>query len=102
MALSSLHWAPEVQVTKRLAEDAHPPLHCPTQLALSPLASQLSFLHWYMTWNGHFHLKACHFQSALFLTDSQSALALLSTAPAFPNESPSGIFRTFLTSSPPV
>jgi len=31
----------------------------------------------------HFHLKTCHFQSALFLTNSQSALALLSMAPAF-------------------
>jgi len=31
----------------------------------------------------HSHLKSCHFQSALFLTDSQSALALLSSAPAF-------------------
>jgi len=31
----------------------------------------------------HSHLKACHFQSALFLIDSQLAFALLSTAPAF-------------------
>jgi len=31
----------------------------------------------------HSHPKACHFQSALFLTDSQSALSLLSLAPAF-------------------
>jgi len=31
----------------------------------------------------HSHLKSCHFQSALFLTDSQSDLTLLSTAPAF-------------------
>jgi len=28
-------------------------------------------------------MKTCHFQLVLFLTDSQSALALLSTAPAF-------------------
>jgi len=31
----------------------------------------------------HSHLKTCYFQSALFLTDSQSALTLLSTASAF-------------------
>jgi len=31
----------------------------------------------------HSHLKSCHFQLALFLTDSQSALTLFSTAPAF-------------------
>jgi len=31
----------------------------------------------------HYHLKSCHFQSALFLTDSQSASTLLSKAPAF-------------------
>jgi len=37
--------APEVQVSVRSAEDAHVPPHCPTQLALSPLASQLSLLH---------------------------------------------------------
>jgi len=36
----------------RPAEDAHPPPHCPTQLALSLLASQLRPLHWYMVWNG--------------------------------------------------
>jgi len=48
MALSPLHWVPEVQVSMRSAEDAHPP----TQLALSPLASQLNPLHWYMAWNG--------------------------------------------------
>jgi len=30
--------------------DVHPPSHCPTQLALSPLASQL--LNWYMALNG--------------------------------------------------
>jgi len=41
-----LYRVPEVQVSKRPAEDAHPPPHCPTQLALSPLASQLSSLHW--------------------------------------------------------
>jgi len=34
------------------AEDAHLPPHCPTQLALSSVASQLSTLHWYMAWNG--------------------------------------------------
>jgi len=34
------------------AEDAHPPPHCPTQLTLFPLASQLSPLRWYMAWNG--------------------------------------------------
>jgi len=52
MALSPFLWAPEVQVSMRSAEDAHPPLHCPTELALSPLASQLSPLHRYMVWNG--------------------------------------------------
>jgi len=31
----------------------------------------------------HSHLKLCHFQSALFLTDSQSALIVLSTISAF-------------------
>jgi len=31
----------------------------------------------------HSHLKSCHFQSTLFLTDFQSALILLSSAPAF-------------------
>jgi len=31
----------------------------------------------------HSHLKSCHFQSALFVTDSQLALTLLSSAPAF-------------------
>jgi len=29
------------------------------------------------------HLKSCHFQSALFLTDCQSAFTILSSAPAF-------------------
>jgi len=48
MALSLLLWVPEVQVSIRPAEDVHPPPYCPTQLALSPLASQLSPLHWYM------------------------------------------------------
>jgi len=33
------------------AEDAYPSLHCPTQLAQSLLASQLSPLYWYMAWN---------------------------------------------------
>jgi len=42
----------------------------------------------------HYHLKTCHFQSALFLIDSQSNLALLFTAPAFSYQSPSGIFWT--------
>jgi len=50
--VSPLLWAPEVQVSMRSAENAHPPPHCPTQLALSPLSSQLSPLHWYMAWNG--------------------------------------------------
>jgi len=36
----------------RSAEDAHLPPHCPIQLALSPLDSQLSPLHWYVAWNG--------------------------------------------------
>jgi len=31
----------------------------------------------------HSHLKSCHFQSALYLTDSQSPLTLLSRAPVF-------------------
>jgi len=34
------------------AEDSHPPTHCPTELALYAIASQLSPLDWYMTWNG--------------------------------------------------
>jgi len=42
----------------------------------------------------YYHLKTCHFQSALFQTDSQLACALLSMAPAFSNKSPSGIFET--------
>jgi len=50
MALSPLLWAPEVQASKRSAEDAAP--RCPIQLALSHLASQQSTLHWYMAWNG--------------------------------------------------
>jgi len=77
----ALLWVPEVQVSMWSAEDAHPP----TPLAMSPLASQLSPLHWYMAWNGitNSHLKSCHFQSAHFLTDSQSALTLLSSALAF-------------------
>jgi len=71
-------------VSKQSAEDAYPLLRCPTQLALSHLASQLNPLHWYMAMEWcHSHLKSCHFQSALFSTDSQSALTLLSTAPAF-------------------
>jgi len=37
-------------------KDAHLPPYCPTQLALSPLASQLSPLHWYMAWNGVTHI----------------------------------------------
>jgi len=52
MALSPLLWVPEVQVSKRPTKDAHPALRCPTQLALSPLASQLSPLLWYMAWIG--------------------------------------------------
>jgi len=35
-----------------VCEDAHPPPHCPTQLDLSRLASQLSPVHWCMAWNG--------------------------------------------------
>jgi len=42
----------EVQVSTRPAKDAYPPLHCPTQLALSLLAFRPSPLHWYMAWNG--------------------------------------------------
>jgi len=52
MALTPLLWAPEVQVSMRSAEDAHLLPDCPTQLALSPLVSQLSPLHCYMAWNG--------------------------------------------------
>ena len=35
-------------------------------------------LHWCLT-----HLSTCHFQSILFLTDSQSALFLLTSSPTF-------------------
>jgi len=52
VAALPLPWVPEVQVSKRLAEDAYLPLLCPTPLAQSPLASPLSRLHWYMAWNG--------------------------------------------------
>jgi len=55
-------------------------------LLLAVLLSWPYLLHfWYMTYNGwcNSHLKSCHFQSVLFLTDSQSALALLSIALAF-------------------
>jgi len=45
-------WMSEVQASMPSAEDAYPPPHCPTQLALSPLAPQLSPLQWYMAWNG--------------------------------------------------
>jgi len=45
----------------------------------------------------HSHLKSCHFQSILFLTDSQSALTL-----GYSNQSPSGVFGIFSTPSPPV
>jgi len=55
MALDPLLWAPEVQMYNRPAEDAYPP-RCPTQLALSPLASQLSPLHWYMAWKYIYNL----------------------------------------------
>jgi len=50
--MALLLWVLEVQLFMRSAEEAHLPPHCPTQLALSPLASQLSPLHWYMAWNG--------------------------------------------------
>jgi len=36
----------------RAVSVAHPLPHCPTQLALSPLASRLNPLHWCMAWNG--------------------------------------------------
>jgi len=81
MVLSSLLWVPEVQVSNRPAKDAHPPLRRLTQLALSPLAESLALIHG-LEWC-HSHLKTSHFQSALFLTDYQLDLALLSTAPAF-------------------
>jgi len=48
---------------------------------LSFSAESLALIHG-LEWC-HSHLKSCHFQSALFLTDSQLALTLLSTAPAF-------------------
>jgi len=76
MALSPLLWELEMQVSKRPAKDAHPPLCYLTHLAQSPLASQLSPLHWYMAWNGvtTILIKICQFQSTL---------ALFSMAPAF-------------------
>jgi len=40
-----------VQVSTRPAEDAYHPFQCLTQLAQSPLASQLSPLYCYMAWN---------------------------------------------------
>jgi len=46
----------------------------------------------------HSHLKTCHFQSALFLTYSQSALALISTAPAFLQPKSFWDFSDFLSS----
>jgi len=67
-------WVPEAQVIMRPAIDAYPPLQWLTQLTQSLLASQLSTLHWYMLEWCHSHLETCHFQLALFLTDSQSAL----------------------------
>jgi len=47
MALSPLVWVPEVQVSKRLAEDAYSPLRCPTQLAQS--AESVALV---QAWNG--------------------------------------------------
>jgi len=67
MAQSPLPWVRELQVYKRPAEDAYLLLHCPNQLAQSPLAFQLSLLPEmleYMAWNGvtcHIHLNTCHF-----------------------------------------
>jgi len=63
------------------AEDAYSPLHCGPFSSRFP-AESLALVRG-LEWC-HFHLNICHFQSILFLTDSQSALALLSTAPAFP------------------
>jgi len=51
MALSPFLWVPEVLVSKRPEENAHPTIRCPTQLAQSPLASQLSSLLWYIACN---------------------------------------------------
>jgi len=45
----------EAQVFMRPAEDAYPPLHCPTQLAQSPLAESLALVHG-LEWC-HSHLK---------------------------------------------
>jgi len=50
-------------------------------ISSSFLAESLALVHG-LEWC-HSHLKTCHFQSALFLIDSQSALALLSTGPEF-------------------
>jgi len=49
--LSSLG-AVEAQVFTRPTEDSYPPIHYPTQLAQSPLDSQISPLHWCKAWNG--------------------------------------------------
>jgi len=46
----------------------------------------------------HSHLKACQFQSAIFLTDYQSALPSSPRPQRFSNKS-SGIFGSFLTDS---
>jgi len=77
-------WVPKTQLFTRPAEDAYPPLLC-HNMARSSLASQLIPLHWMvhgLEWC-HSHLETCYFQSALFITDSKSALAVFSTATAF-------------------
>jgi len=63
----------------------------------SSSAESLARIHgieWY-----RYHLKTCRFQSALFLTNSQSTLALLSMAPVLSKQSPSGMFGTSSTLS---
>jgi len=71
IALSPLLWAPEVQaVCERCSSSS-----------LSFSAESLALVHG-LEWC-YSHRKSCHFQSALFLTDSQSALTLLSSVPAF-------------------
>jgi len=89
---SLLPWVPEVQVYQAACRRC---LSSSLSYTAGPISSSFSAeslalvrgLKWC-----HSHLKTCHFQSALFLTDSQSALTLLSPPRRFSNQSPFGIF----------
>jgi len=84
MALSPLLWVPEVlgvQVVCGRCSSSSSLSYSAGLVSSSFSAESLAPLHgleWF-----HSHLKSCHFQSALFLMDSQSALTLFSTALAF-------------------